>query len=404
MAAPPERRPHRVLASLIEKLEATKPKAGLVDPATDFAVCRQFALSVYARADRNDVNASGTSNAPPTRTQVEAFSAAGTFLAALDQSSFAGMCDDDIRARRDYAEWRAWDLATAMHAGRQPSPVNGHGGGSSPKETVGIDAFTPPPPAAPPAPPGARAASRVPNRVPNRVPRRLAPPAHGCAAFDPRAASLRRAVATAPAAPARSPVALRGFPVAADVGGAAVGAALGQLGSAAPRGRRGAVQREGGRIQAREGLESGHQRRSAGVRGGGGRRGAQHGGGEAGALALAASARRRRRRGIGIDGGRERERRRRVRGRVRRVRAAVAFGVSRGCRGGAERRARPEQERHGARARVGDGGGAVSGPEPRGPRGRFGVFETSDGRPGATALRTKTAGWYPSFSYYSVYY
>ena len=100
MAAPPERRPHRVLASLIANLEATKPKAGLVDPATDFAVCRQFALSVYARADRNDVNASGTSNAPPTRTQVEAFSAAGTFLAALDQSSFAGMCDDDIRARR----------------------------------------------------------------------------------------------------------------------------------------------------------------------------------------------------------------------------------------------------------------------------------------------------------------
>ncbi len=166
MAAPPERRPHRVLASLIEKLEATKPKAGLVDPATDFAVCRQFALSVYARADRNDVNASGTSNAPPTRTQVEAFSAAGTFLAALDQSSFAGMCDDDIRARQEYAEWRAWDLATAMHAGRQPSPVNGHARGSSPKETVGIDAFTPPPPAAPPAPP---APERPPVSVESRI-------------------------------------------------------------------------------------------------------------------------------------------------------------------------------------------------------------------------------------------
>ena len=49
MAAPPERRPQRVLAQLIEKLETTKPSAGLVDPATDFAVCRQFALSVYAR-------------------------------------------------------------------------------------------------------------------------------------------------------------------------------------------------------------------------------------------------------------------------------------------------------------------------------------------------------------------
>ena len=140
-----------MLASLIANLEATKPKAGLVDPATDFAVCRQFALSVYARADRNDVNASGTSNAPPTRTQVEAFSAAGTFLKAL---AHFGALDADLERRQQYAEWRAWDLATAMHAGRQPSPVNGHGGGSSPKETRGgIDAFTPPPPAAPRSPP-----------------------------------------------------------------------------------------------------------------------------------------------------------------------------------------------------------------------------------------------------------
>ena len=218
MAAPPERRPHRVLASLIANLEATKPKAGLVDPATDFAVCRQFALSVYARADRNDVNASGTSNAPPTRTQVEAFSAAGTFLAALDQSSFAGMCDDAIRARREYAEWRAWDLATAMHAGRQPSPVNGHGGGSSPKETRGGDRRVHAAAAGRAAlAPRARAASCV-RRVPIRVPRRLSAPARSRAAFDPRAASLRRAVAAAAAAPARSPLALHGTPVAADVG------------------------------------------------------------------------------------------------------------------------------------------------------------------------------------------
>jgi len=205
MAAPPERRPHRVLASLIANLEATKPKAGLVDPATDFAVCRQFALSVYARADRNDVRV-GTSNAPPTRTQVEAFSAAGTFLAALDQSTFAGLCDEDLRARREYAEWRAWDLATAMHAGRQPSPVNGHGhghgGGSSP------NAFTPPPPAAPavsverptasveslvisppPPPPPPAVARSTPEPPPSAAPlppRPPPPPGHRSPAMEPR--------------------------------------------------------------------------------------------------------------------------------------------------------------------------------------------------------------------------
>jgi hypothetical protein len=127
MAAPPERRPQRVLAQLIEKLETTKPSAGLVDPATDFAVCRQFALSVYARADKHDVRSAQT--VPPTQTQVEAFSAAGTFLKTLDQSQFAGMYDDDLKRRQEYAEWRAWDLATAMHAGRQPSPVTGHADG-----------------------------------------------------------------------------------------------------------------------------------------------------------------------------------------------------------------------------------------------------------------------------------
>ena len=129
MAAPPERRPQRVLAQLIEKLETTKPSAGLVDPATDFAVCRQFALSVYGRADKHDVRSAQT--ATPTQTQVEAFSAAGTFLKTLDQSQFAGMYDADLKRRQEYAEWRAWDLATAMHAGRQPSPVAGHAGSSS---------------------------------------------------------------------------------------------------------------------------------------------------------------------------------------------------------------------------------------------------------------------------------
>jgi vacuolar protein sorting-associated protein VTA1 len=84
---------------------------------------------VYARADKHDVRSAQT--ATPTQTQVEAFSAAGTFLKTLDQSQFAGMYDEDLKRRQEYAEWRAWDLATAMHAGRQPSPVAGHAGSSS---------------------------------------------------------------------------------------------------------------------------------------------------------------------------------------------------------------------------------------------------------------------------------
>ena len=54
MRAPPAERPQRTLVLLLEKLEATKKSARLVDPVTDFAVCREFALGVYARADKAD--------------------------------------------------------------------------------------------------------------------------------------------------------------------------------------------------------------------------------------------------------------------------------------------------------------------------------------------------------------
>ena len=115
MAAPAGSRPQRTLLQLVEKLEATKPKAGLVDPATDFALCRDFALGVYARADRAD--RSGRVDAR----QVEAFSAAGTFLKAL---THFGALDADLTSRQQYAEWRAWDLATAIQSGRPPARVD----------------------------------------------------------------------------------------------------------------------------------------------------------------------------------------------------------------------------------------------------------------------------------------
>ena len=121
MSAPPQARPQRTLVQLVEKLEATKPRAGLVDPVTDFRVCREFALSVYARADRAD--RSGQVGAR----QVEAFSAAGTFLKAL---AHFGPLDADLESRQQYAEWRAWDLATAIQAGRAPTRVDHRGEGA----------------------------------------------------------------------------------------------------------------------------------------------------------------------------------------------------------------------------------------------------------------------------------
>ena len=121
MSAPPQARPQRTLVQLVEKLEATKPRAGLVDPVTDFRVCREFALSVYARADRAD--RSGQVGAR----QVEAFSAAGTFLKAL---AHFGPLDADLESRQQYAEWRAWDLATAIQAGRAPTRVDHRGEGT----------------------------------------------------------------------------------------------------------------------------------------------------------------------------------------------------------------------------------------------------------------------------------
>ena len=52
---------------------------------------------------------------------MEAFSAAGTFLKAL---THFGPLDADMASRQQYAEWRAWDLATAIQAGRAPSRVD----------------------------------------------------------------------------------------------------------------------------------------------------------------------------------------------------------------------------------------------------------------------------------------
>ena len=133
MAASPAARPRKLLANLVETLERTKAEAGVVDGgATDFKSCKRFALSVYARADRGD--RARPPNAVPTRAHVEAFSAAGTFLKALEHFEPLGDAraktseTEDLATRKRYAEWRAWDLATAAREGRGASPVDEPGG------------------------------------------------------------------------------------------------------------------------------------------------------------------------------------------------------------------------------------------------------------------------------------
>lgn len=125
MSAPPDARPRKLLANLVDTLERTKADAGVVDgAATDFESCKRFALSVYARADRGD--RARPPNDVPTNAHVEAFSAAGTFLRALEHFGDAdrSSAGEDLATRRQYAEWRAWDLATARRERRGASTVD----------------------------------------------------------------------------------------------------------------------------------------------------------------------------------------------------------------------------------------------------------------------------------------
>ena len=184
MAAPADARPHRTLVQLVETLEATKRHAGLVDPVTDRAVCREFALRVYDRADRADRAGQATAK------QVEAFSAAGTFLKAL---AHFGALDADLERRQQYAEWRAWDLATAIQSGRPPTPVDrgesasaAPGGGfrAPPAMAPAAAVASPPPPTTTTAPP----------------PPSLAPPPHPPAPSSPPPPAAAAAAAAAASA------------------------------------------------------------------------------------------------------------------------------------------------------------------------------------------------------------
>ena len=88
----------------------------------DYSTCRKFALEVYDRADR--VDRAGKR----TKDTVEAFSAASTFLRALEHfeelpEERRVTRDEDCSRRREFAEWRSFDLMQAMQLGRKPTEL-----------------------------------------------------------------------------------------------------------------------------------------------------------------------------------------------------------------------------------------------------------------------------------------
>jgi len=111
---------------------------------------------VYDRADR--VDRAGGAQAV-TMKQVDAFSAASTFLAMLEHfeehprvvKANGGVVvrNEDRAARKDFAEWRAFDLRQALSLGKTPTDVRSCAAPPPPPVVVERrQAVAPPPPLA----------------------------------------------------------------------------------------------------------------------------------------------------------------------------------------------------------------------------------------------------------------
>lgn len=140
-----------VLRALIAKLERDKPAAGLGDGDKEY--CRNFAESIFARADKTDRAGRADKSTCLTfyaatifievrshlawifvymcakrrcrsETQYEAVSKGfnGGALQILRQ--FGSLPEDLVDLQR-YAAWKAADIRKALREGRQPTPGNG---------------------------------------------------------------------------------------------------------------------------------------------------------------------------------------------------------------------------------------------------------------------------------------
>ena len=107
-------------AARAQRTKRSTPLSG--DVLVDYSTCRKFALEVYDRADRAD------RAGKRTKDTVEAFSAASTFLRALEHfeelpEERRVTRDEDCSRRREFAEWRSFDLMQAMQLGRKPTEL-----------------------------------------------------------------------------------------------------------------------------------------------------------------------------------------------------------------------------------------------------------------------------------------
>jgi hypothetical protein len=121
-------RPKEALNSVLEILERTKRSTPLSgDTEVDYINAKKFALDVYDRADRLD--RANKRSKEDLKRRIEAFSAASTFLQMLEhfeehpRLGNGARRDEDARQRREFAEWRAFDLTQALQLGRAPTEV-----------------------------------------------------------------------------------------------------------------------------------------------------------------------------------------------------------------------------------------------------------------------------------------
>jgi hypothetical protein len=125
-------RPDKAIRAVLDVLERTKRGTAAIsgDIEVDYANVRAFALDVYDRADRTDRAAAVNTKATVEnlKLRIELFSAAATFLAVLEHfeehpKRRGTPRVEDVRRRREFAEWRTFDLTQAMQLGRAPSEV-----------------------------------------------------------------------------------------------------------------------------------------------------------------------------------------------------------------------------------------------------------------------------------------
>jgi len=120
------------LGDILNTLEEEKAPMSVFSPSEARTVCRQFASSIFEKADAQD--RAGNSNKNTART----FYAAAVFYEMLGQfdAELSGEGEEaEEQHKRKYSKWKATEILKAMKEGREPTP----GGYEEPVVPVEID-------------------------------------------------------------------------------------------------------------------------------------------------------------------------------------------------------------------------------------------------------------------------